>query len=268
MYWNLLLILCIVSLVCCCIGFKKFVYFLSVGYGFAVAGIGIAILVLAIVNHWSVPLWLVIIQAALFVAYGARLSGFLLAREIKNASYRKVLKEATKEDEKKMPFFLLFFIWIFCGALYVAQCSPVLFRAANQSTDLVCPLIGIGISVIGLILESLADRQKSAQKKERPDMVAMKGLYKLTRCPNYWGEITFWTGVFVAGISTYNCVGQWIMAVVGYICIFYIMVNGAQRLEKRQDARYGENPEYLEYIHKTPILLPFLPIYRLNKDGK
>ena len=48
MGWNFLLILYIVALVCCAVGFYKYVYFLSIGYGFAVAGCGIAILIIAI----------------------------------------------------------------------------------------------------------------------------------------------------------------------------------------------------------------------------
>ena len=38
-----------------------------------------------------------ILQTALLVAYGFRLSGFLLIRELKNASYKKVLKEEIKD---------------------------------------------------------------------------------------------------------------------------------------------------------------------------
>jgi steroid 5-alpha reductase family enzyme len=129
----------------------------------------------------------------------------------------------------------------------------------------VLPVIGFAVSVLGLILESIADKQKSAQKKVGPDMVATKGLYRICRCPNYLGEILFWTGVFVSGISTYGTVGQWITAVVAYICIVYIMFNGAQRLEKRQMARYGNNEEYNAYANKTPIIIPLLPIYHLNK---
>ena len=42
MPWSLLGILYIVCAVLCAVGFYKFVYFLSIGYGFAVAGGGIA----------------------------------------------------------------------------------------------------------------------------------------------------------------------------------------------------------------------------------
>ncbi len=268
MSWGLLGILYIVCAVMCAVGFYKFVYFLSVGYGLAVAGGAVAVFIMYLVNPSATPLWLVLIQMLLFVAYGARLSGFLLAREFKNASFRKtnVAKESlAKNDEKKMPIFVLLFIWIFVSALYVMQVSPMLFRWHNGSTDVVVPIVGIVISVCGLLLESLADKQKSAQKKVNPKMVATKGLYKMVRCPNYLGEITFWTGVFVAGLTTYHGVGQWIFAIVAYIAIVYIMFNGAQRMEKRQMKQYGHLKAYNEYADKTPIILPLLPIYHLNK---
>ncbi len=268
MPWNLLGILYAVCAVLCSVGFYKFVYFLSIGYGFAIAGGAVAIFVMYLLNPTQTPLLIVILQLVLFIIYGARLSGFLLARELKNASFRKtdVAKSTLgKNTEKKMPLFVLITIWIFVSALYVIQLSPMLFRIINNSQDLLLPAIGMAISVCGIILESIADTQKSAQKKIRPDMVAKDGLYKMVRCPNYFGEITFWTGVFVSGISTYATAGQWITAVVAYICIVYIMFNGAQRLEKRQMARYGENKEYNEYANKTPIIIPLLPIYHLNK---
>ena len=264
MPWSLLGILSIVCAVLCAVGFYKFVYFLSIGYGFAVAGGGIAVLIMAFVVGTEAPLWVLLVQAALFLAYGIRLSGFLLVREIKNAAYRKTLKEATG-NEKKMPFFVLFTIWVCVAILYTAQVSPMLFRVTNNTTGVILPVIGFAVSVFGLVLESIADNQKSAQKKENPDMVATKGLYKMCRCPNYLGEIIFWTGVFVSGINTYSTIGQWITAIIAYICIVFIMFNGAQRLEKRQMARYGDNKEYNDYANKTPIIIPLLPIYHLNK---
>ena len=76
------------------VGFYKFVYFLSVGYGFAVCGAGVAILAMygGAMTVWSILL------CVLLMVYGVRLGGFLLWREIKSASYRKTLKEATGGD--------------------------------------------------------------------------------------------------------------------------------------------------------------------------
>lgn len=268
MPWSLLGILLAVCAALCAVGFYKFVYFLSIGYGFAVAGGGIAVLVMYLINPSATPLWIILIETALFVAYGMRLSGFLLVREFKNATFKKtdVAKDTlAKNDEKKMPVFVLAAIWICVSILYVAQLSPMLFRYTNEAADVIVPLLGFAVSVFGLVLESVADKQKSAQKKLRPDMVATEGLYKICRCPNYFGEILFWTGVFISGITAYQGVGQWICAVLAYICIVYIMFNGAQRLEKRQMTRYGDDEEYNKYADSTPIIIPLLPVYHLNK---
>lgn len=260
MAWNLLLILYIVSLVLCAVGFCKFVYFLSIGYGFAIAGCSIAIAII-----FGKQLQLInILQILLFIIYGARLSGFLLVREIKNAAYRKTLSEATGND-KKMPIFVLICIWICVALLYVAQVSPVLYRLYNGCTDIIVPLIGVVFSICGLILETLADQQKSAQKAANPHMVATQGLYRIVRCPNYLGEIIFWLGVFVASFTALKGTGQWILAIAAFICIVFIMINGAQRLEKRQKGRYGNTPEYVKYADSTPILFPFIPLYHLIK---
>ncbi len=269
MHWNLLGILYIVCAILCAVGFYKFVYFLSIGYGFAVAGGGIAILVMALINPTGAPLWITLVQAVLFVIYGARLSGFLLARELKNVTFKKtdVAKDTlAKNGEKKMPIFVLATIWIFVSALYVAQVSPMLYRYVNGAKDVIVPVIGFVVSVLGLVLESVADKQKSEQKKENPNFVATKKLYSIVRCPNYLGEIIFWTGVFISGTTAYAGFGQWALAIFAYIAIVFIMFNGAQRLEKRQMARYGESKEYNEYANKTPIIIPLLPIYHLNKQ--
>ena len=110
MDWGLLGILYLVSAALCAIGFYKFVYFLSVGYGLAVAGGGVAIFVMYILNPTATPLWLVLAQMLLFVAYGARLSGFLLVREFRNATFRKteVARDTlSKKDMKKMPVLVM-----------------------------------------------------------------------------------------------------------------------------------------------------------------
>lgn len=266
MGWNFLAIFYVISLVVCLVGFYKYVYFLSIGYGFAVSGIGIGMAVMMITGALpaSLPMF---IFCALYIIYGIRLSGFLLVREIKNVSYRKTLKEATGE-ESAMPVFVKLAIWIFTSILYVAQTSPVFFRAYNEKDTTAFIWVGIVISAFGICLEALADQQKSAQKKENPSKVATQGLYQIVRCPNYFGEILFWTGVFVSSFDALNSAGQWVMAIIGYICIVFIMFNGAQRLEKRQMARYGNDKEYNDYANKTPIIIPFLPIYHLNKAAK
>jgi len=251
------------SLLVCLCGFKKYVYFMSIGYGFSVAIIGAAMAVLGLTGAYGSLTIAHYIQFALFIIYGFRLSGFLLIREIKNAAYRKTLAEATGDE---VPVFVKFFMWITMGVLYTAQTSGVAFRLFNGAGSSLCQWIGIAVSAFGIILEAIADQQKSKQKAKRPDMVATEQLYKIVRCPNYFGEILFWTGVTISALDILQGVGQWITVIIAYILIVFIMFNGAQRLEKRQMARYGNNAEYKAYADKTPIIIPLLPIYHLNKQ--
>ncbi|MCF0128257.1 MAG: steroid reductase, partial [Pseudobutyrivibrio sp.] len=51
-----------------------------------------------------------------------------------------------------------------------------------------------------------------------------------------------------------------------YVCIVYIMVDGAKRMEKGHIERYGNKEEYQNYANKTPILIPLIPLYHLYKE--
>ncbi len=254
-----------ISAVCCSIGFYRFVWFLSVGYGLAAAGIGAGLLVYSLVSgNASVG---VILLCLLYIIYGIRLGGFLLVRELKNNQYREKLKEVG--GEAKVPVFVAVFMWIFLAVLYVAQSSAPMYRILNGAHNSSQPAlyIGIAISAIGILMEAFADKQKSEEKKTNPDMPAMHGLYKLCRCPNYFGEILFWTGSVVSAIGAVKG-AQWAVVAFGYVCIVFIMISGAKRVETRHIRHYGGKPEYEKYADSTPILVPFIPIYHMTSPEK
>lgn len=263
MNFTFLLIIFVTALVCCSMGFKRFVWFMSVGYGFAVSGVGVASIVYGILNKIITPVQL--IGFIIMTIYGFRLGYFLYRRETKNATYKKILDAKVG---KEPPVFVKVFMWLFMGVLYVAQTSGLHFRMLNQTNDNIALYIGVIVMALGAFIEALADKQKSAQKKERPDFVACKGLFKYSRCASYFGEITFWTGVFITGFTSNNGIAQWVVATLGYILIVYIMVDGAKRTEKGHIARYGNNPEYIQYSNSTPVLIPFIPVYHIYNPNK
>ncbi len=258
---NTLLILFAVALAVSSVGWKKFVYFISLGYGFSIAAMGIA---LPIIHHDTLTL-AALLLALLLLIYGCRLGIFLLVREIRSASYRKELPNLTKTS-KPMTAGTKLAIWFSCTLLYVMQVSPVAFRLINGAAADAWTWVGIGIAALGLIVESTADLQKSRAKKIAPKRFVDTGLYRIVRCPNYFGEILVWTGIFVSGIGLYANAFQWIFAALGYISIVYIMFGGARRLEIRQNKNYGSDPDYQKYVKSTPIILPLLPLYSVEKQ--
>ena len=258
-YWILL----VVSLVLCCIGFYRFVWFMSVGYGFSVAGLGAAMFVMSLVRgQFSIPFT---ILCALMVVYGLRLGLFLFIREMKNVRYREKMKEVG--GDTKVPAFVAAFMWLFCGAIYVMQASGPVYRLLNNSGVNAAMIIGSVISAIGIVIEALADKQKSEAKEKNPNMPAMHGLYKMCRCPNYFGEIIFWTGLLISGIGAISG-WQWLPAIVGYVEIVFVMLSGAKRVETRHIKHYGKSEEYNAYADSTPLLFPLIPIYHVTNAEK
>lgn len=151
------------------------------------------------------------------------------------------------------------------GYLLIREIKSASYRSTSFGDANIVSVIGAAIMAMGILLESAADMQKSAAKKKNPNRFCDSGLYKIVRCPNYLGEVLFWTGVFVSGINIYASVWQWIATAFGYVCIVYIMFGGARRLELRQNRNYGEDPEYQAYVKKTPILIPWVPLYSVAK---
>ncbi len=261
-------ILVIIALLVSAVGFYKYVYFISLGYGFSVAVMGLAMFIM----YFGVLDWGTTLMSLLFLVYGCRLGGYLLIREIKSASYRSTMKKEIK-DGSTMKMSAKISIWTSCALLYALQVSPLLFRLEAAKREgfgdfadaNIVTVIGAVIMALGILLESTADMQKSKAKKKNPNRFCDSGLYKIVRCPNYLGEVLFWTGVFVSGINIYASAWQWIAAAFGYICIVYIMFGGARRLELRQNRNYGEDPEYQAYVKKVPILIPLVPLYSVAK---
>lgn len=249
-----------VALLVSSMGFKNYVWFISLGYGFSIAAEGVAMLIF---YRESLSVATVIL-CALFIAYGLRLSGYLAIREAKNASYKKHMTAEIK-DGKTVPFGVKCAIWVTCALLYVTQVVPVLYRFSVGAVDSTMAYIGIGVMALGLILETAADLQKNAAKKRNPRRFVDTGLYRIVRCPNYLGEMIFWTGVLLSGIGAITGVGQWILALLGYFGIIFVMFSGARRLELRQNRNYGEDPEYQAYVKRVPILLPLIPLYSVVK---
>ena len=241
------------------IGFKNYVWFISLGYGFSIAAQGAAMLALYAQDLTPGT----IVACVVFILYGLRLGGYLAIREFGRSSYKKNMVGEIK-DGKSVSFGVKIAIWTSCAALYVTQISGVFYRLVNAAQDNIFVYIGVVVMISGVTLESAADIQKNNAKKVNPRRFVDTGLYRIVRCPNYLGEMIFWTGVLICGIDAVSG-WQWLVVAIGYIGIIFVMFSGARRLEIRQDKNYGNDPEYQKYVTTVPILLPFIPLYSVKK---
>lgn len=258
-----LLLLLAISFAVSALGWVYFIYFFSIGYGLSISALSVATL---IIFRDSITLPVILLCGVLLI-YGIRLALYLFLRERKSASYKKILYQP--ENTTKKPLFVMFTIWIACALLYVGQMSPATFYLYNLTNGIevnsLWAWIGGVVATIGVIIEMVADAQKSAAKKIDAHKFVKTGLYRIVRCPNYFGEILMWTGSFLICFGAHCTLWQWVIAILGYIGIVYVMFSGARRLELRQTETYGNDPEFQEYIKNRPLILPLVPIYSVAK---
>lgn len=253
--WVVLAVCAVLSAV----GFYKFVYFLSVGYGFAVCGAGAAMLVMygAAMDIWGVLL------CVLFMVYGVRLGGFLLWREVKSASYRKTLSAATG-DGKPMPVFVKAAIWVCVAVMYTMQVSPVFYRVQAGAQGGAAAPVGAAVMAVALVIESLADKQKSAAKQKAPGRFCDSGC--ISWCAARTTLVSCCSGRACSSPALVRCAapcsGLWRLSAISSSCM--VMVQRRQAPGAAANKSYGQDEAYRAYVARTPIILPLVPLYHLE----
>lgn len=133
-----------------------------------------------------------IITSLMIMIWGARLSGFLLFRILKTG------KDDRFDDkrDKFLPFFgfwVFQMLWVWTVSLPVTILnSPNVVSVRQPSFGKATDIIGIIFWVLAFFLEAIADVQKYRFKQgpgKDPGAVCDVGFFKLSRHPNYFGEI-------------------------------------------------------------------------------
>jgi steroid 5-alpha reductase family enzyme len=251
-----------ISLLVSALGFIRVVYFVSIGYAFSIVAMAAAT-ALALRGRLTLPAAL---QLLLLAAWGIRLGVYVAQRE-RQTAYKSQL-EGNQATDRRLPWPKRLPIWISVSLLYVAMFSPALFAAADArplaGLALLAQWLGLGLMAAGVVIEAVADRQKSALKRACADCFTSIGLYRWVRCPNYLGEIMVWTGSLIAAAAFLTSPLRIVLALMGWVCIVLIMMGSTKRLEHAQDKRYGERPAYQEYVRTVPVLFPWVPVYSLK----
>ena len=187
------------------------------------------------------------------IVWAARLGSFLFMRIRKD-------KKDGRFDSIKTSFSQFFMTWTLQG-MWVFICSSAAFIAIANPQGVVINsvfIIGFVIFIIGFVVEVIADNQKTAFRSipENKDQFINEGLWARSRHPNYFGEITLWTGVTVMGISTFE--GMNYLAIFSPIFSYLLLVyvSGVRMLEYRGHKKWGHLDEYKNYKKNTPKLIP------------
>lgn len=236
------------------------VYFVSVCYALSVGVL--AVLFMALFAD-TLSGW-VLAQAVLLLAYALRLGAFLVIRS-GSAGFHVQLAHAL-ELGRRSPLRLKLLVWIGVALLYALLSLPTLFIMTAQAHRLTIWSAPAGdvVMAAGLLLESIADWQKSRFNSRNPGRFCDTALYRHVRCPNYLGEILFWCGAWFSGVAGYTTALQWSLATAGFLGIISVMTDATRRLALKQAAEYGADPVYRAYATRVPVLLPLLPIYSLR----
>ncbi len=195
-----------------------------------------------------------LIIGAAIIIWAARLGSFLFMR------VRKDNKDG-RFDSIKTSFSQFFMTWTLQGMWVFICSSAALVAIANPANNVDINsvfILGLALFILGFAVEIIADNQKSAFRAipENKDSFINEGLWARSRHPNYFGEITLWTGITVMGISTFE--GMNYIALFSPIFTYLLLnyVSGVRMVEYRGNKKWGHIEEYQTYQKETPKLIP------------
>ncbi len=194
-----------------------------------------------------------ILVALLITIWGIRLAYHIYKRNKgKTEDYRYL---AWREEWGKW-FYLRSYlqVYILQGVLLFMIVLPTLVINENIFLSLgLLDLFGLIVWITGFYFESVGDKQLSnfIENSDNKGKLMREGLWKLTRHPNYFGEVTMWWGIWIISLSA-NMV--W-FSVLGplTITILILKISGIPMLEKKMK----ENPDFADYEKKTNKFIPW-----------
>ena len=136
---------------------------------------------------------------------------------------------------------------------------PVAVGAVLATDYPVVVVIGVVVWLVGLLFETVGDRQLAAYKqlpKAQKPIVMETGLWAWTRHPNYFGDACVWWGLWLtAGLAAGWVPGLATVACPIVMTLFIRNVTGAKLLEKTMMLR----PGFPEYAERVPMFFPRPP---------
>ena len=165
------------------------------------------------------------------------------------------LRRRWREKGREQPTFAIFYQ---AQALLAAGLSvPALLGSFNNERLRVVEWIGIALWIVAASLESVADRQLAAFRRDPANEggVMDRGLWRYSRHPNYFFQTLTWVAyALIAVAAPYGWIAFLAPALILYLVLFVTGVPPAEEssLRSRGDA-------YREYQRRTSVFVPWPP---------
>ena len=191
---------------------------------------------------------------ALILLWGLRLSAYITVRNHGKGEDRRyqAIRARNQPNFEFKSLYLIFLLQMVLATVIVLPVVPILngTQDANWLT-----YAGFAIAAFGALFETVADAQMARYKATRiaQDAVMNRGLWRYSRHPNYFGEATFWWGLWIASASMG---GAWTLFSPLLMTWLLTRVSGVPLLEADLQQR---SPAYREYLLTTPRFLPWRP---------
>jgi len=112
--------------------------------------------------------------------------------------------------------------------------------------------LGVCMFLFGVLFEAVADLQLARFKADpaHRGQIMDRGLWRISRHPNYFGEFCVWWGLYLIALSTQ---AWWAIASPVLMTVLLLKVSGVPLLEHDIAER---RPGYREYIARTNAFFP------------
>ena len=229
--------------------------FSYVDIGWCVNFAVLALVFAAFGDGWYVRRWLI---ATMYALWGLRLALHLASRiigEPEEGRYVELRQRWGATGHLNGKFWLFF---QFQAVLNLVLSVPLLLASRNSAPALhPLEILGVAIWALGLIGESIADRQLASFKRDPANKgkVCDVGLWRYSRHPNYFFEWTIWIGY--AAFALASPLGWIALALPALMLHFLINVTGVRATEAQALRSKGE--QYRRYQARTSMFVPRPP---------
>ena len=193
-----------------------------------------------------------IIAAVLIFVWAGRLGSFLFRRVKKSDGDRRF-------DKIKQSWVRFLMAWMLQGLWVTLTAGAALAAMTSGSkTDFGgLGIVGLVIWLFGFGIEAVSDSQKTAFKNDpnNDGEFINVGLWRWSRHPNYFGEITLWTGMAIMVLPALNSLQYATLISPVFVFALLTRVSGVPMLERRADKKWGGRADYEAYKAATPELM-------------